>query len=59
MCCVDRLKLQPLPAVQPMKSIRGCRTATCDPLLPIRVLAIFSPIDQIADIRREARGDSR
>ena len=34
-------------------------TSAFDPLLPFRVLAIFPIIDQIADIRREARGDSR
>jgi len=31
MCCVDRLKLQPFPAIQTMKFTRGCSTATCDP----------------------------
>jgi hypothetical protein len=49
----------PIPAVQAMKSIRGCPTATCDPLLPFRTVAILPLIDLAADIRREGQGGSR
>ena len=31
MCCVDRLKLQPVPVVQAIRSTCGCPTATFDP----------------------------
>jgi len=42
-----------------MNFTRGRPTATFDPLLPFRTLAILPLIDLPADIRREGRGGSR